>query len=405
MHPRRIVRLIIIRGLALSFGLLLAVSFAEIALRVLGVSYPLPYVADPFCGTRLKPNFSALFQQEGRAWAVVNSHGMRCEELTIGKPPGTLRIAILGDSYAEALQVDQEKTFWSVMKNRLRDCPTINYQNIEVLNCGVSGFGTAQELELLKQYVWEFEPDIVLLAFLTGNDISDNSPVLSNNPVRPFYRIQQDSLVLDNNFLSHPTYIAANSFWGRTKTALINSSRCLQLARQSWTQLRQPKLQNQTTIENGLDPIYAPPTTSEWSEAWNVTEKLLETIHAEVRKHGKQFYVVTLTNSLQVEPDKDLRARQQQTASITDLFYPDKRIEAVGNRNGFKVTTLAPQMQQKAEQTGTYYHGFPNTKLGTGHWNEAGHQIAGEIIASELCEWLQIQTEENSPNPSSATQP
>jgi hypothetical protein len=98
-----------------------------------------------------------------------------------------------------------------------------------------------------------------------------------------------------------------------------------------------------------------------------------------------------------VEPDRDLRTKRQQKASITDLFYPDKRIEEVGKRNGFKVTMLAPQMQAKAEQTGTYYHGFANTQLGTGHWNEAGHQIAGEIIASELCEWLRSQIKKNNP--------
>ena len=30
-------------------------------------------------------------------------------------------------------------------------------------------------------------------------------------------------------------------------------------------------------------------------------------------------------------------------------------------------------------------HGFANTKPGFGHWNEAGHALAAELIASQLC--------------------
>ena len=34
-------------------------------------------------------------------------------------------------------------------------------------------------------------------------------------------------------------------------------------------------------------------------------------------------------------------------------------------------------------------HGFANTKLGTGHWNETGHQLAGQLIADRLCDLIQ----------------
>jgi len=27
-------------------------------------------------------------------------------------------------------------------------------------------------------------------------------------------------------------------------------------------------------------------------------------------------------------------------------------------------------------------HGFANTRLGTGHWNETGHRVAGELAAA-----------------------
>jgi hypothetical protein len=46
---------------------------------------------------------------------------------------------------------------------------------------------------------------------------------------------------------------------------------------------------------------------------------------------------------------------------------------------------LAPELQKRAEAGGVYYHGFSNTKPGFGHWNEAGHAAAAELIAERLC--------------------
>ena len=42
-------------------------------------------------------------------------------------------------------------------------------------------------------------------------------------------------------------------------------------------------------------------------------------------------------------------------------------------------------MQQVADAKHVYLHGFPNTKPGFGHWNEAGHALGAELIAASLC--------------------
>jgi hypothetical protein len=46
-------------------------------------------------------------------------------------------------------------------------------------------------------------------------------------------------------------------------------------------------------------------------------------------------------------------------------------------------------MARRAEETGTYFHGFDNTRPATGHWNEAGHAVAGELLAEWLCGQLE----------------
>jgi len=74
---------------------------------------------------------------------------------------------------------------------------------------------------------------------------------------------------------------------------------------------------------------------------------------------------------------------------VKDLYYPDNRIKALGERDGFEVLNLAPSLLSYAEQNGVYLHGFVSD-LGSGHWNEKGHAIAAEILGRSFCEggWL-----------------
>jgi hypothetical protein len=69
---------------------------------------------------------------------------------------------------------------------------------------------------------------------------------------------------------------------------------------------------------------------------------------------------------------------------VHDLFYPDLRIKALGDREGFPVLNLAPLLQAYAEQHKVFLHGF-GTNMGSGHWNAEGHRLAGEAIAHKLC--------------------
>jgi len=73
----------------LAVSLIVAVIIAEVALLSFGISYPMPYVPDPNCGSRLHPGMQALFTKEGRAWVSINSHGNRDQERSFAKAPGT----------------------------------------------------------------------------------------------------------------------------------------------------------------------------------------------------------------------------------------------------------------------------------------------------------------------------
>src|SRR5208283_2697660 len=68
----------------------------------------------------------------------------------------------------------------------------------------------------------------------------------------------------------------------------------------------------------------------------------------------------------------------------TTILYPDKRLKGLGERDGFAVLNVAPTMQSYADLHKFFFHGFANTAMGSGHWNQLGHSFTGALIAKEL---------------------
>lgn len=376
-------------------GLLVGLLLIESCLRLVGYSYPNFYTTDQSRGVALRPGAEGWWRREGEAYVRINSDGLRDREHAKQKPPDTLRIAVLGDSYAEALQVPLEQTFWAVMGAGLQQCPSVKGQKVEVINFGVSGYGTALELITLREKVWDYSPDIVLLTVTTGNDISDNSRALKGDEDIPYFIHRDGRLVLDASYLNSPRLRLRQSILNRMMRWARNYSRAAQALFQAYytfAQYRASRQRRRATpgpaAEAGLDePIYREPSDAVWKEAWQVTEELMVMMRDEVAQRGARFLVVTLSSGIQVHPDASIRQHFLRSIGASDLFYPDRRIKALGEREGFQVLNLAPSLQTYAEQQKVFLHGFGQT-LGRGHWNEVGHQVAGEAIAQRLCEWI-----------------
>jgi len=136
--------------------------------------------------------------KEGFSEGYFNSHGFRDYERTYEKPPGVFRILVLGDSYIEALQVQLEESFTAPLEKTLNaHGSSIRF---EVLGLGQSGFGTAQEYLWYLNFGVAYDPDLVILAFLTGNDFRDNSKFLNREGLGFYYAFDHDHhLVLDRS--------------------------------------------------------------------------------------------------------------------------------------------------------------------------------------------------------------
>lgn len=372
--------------------MLASLGFAELALRIAGVSHPVFVQPDRVLGISLAPGVRGHYTSEGDAWVTINSQGLRDREHDFAAPPGTFRIAILGDSYAEALQVDAADTFWAVLERELANCPSLRGRQIECINFGVSGYGTAQELLMLRHVVWEYQPDLVLLAFLTGNDISDNVRELKRVDYIPYFVWENDELVLDDSFLTSKSYTRRASPLIQLVRVGIRYSRLAQVANHARYQLRVVRRRGRRSEQDeashgeiGLDDqIYVPDHSDLLRQAWRTTEELVAIMGREVDSHGAMFALVTLTSGIQVTPEVQARARFGSSLGVDDLLYPDRRIAELGRREGFPVLNLAPPFLSEAEASGTYFHGFGENP-GSGHWSENGHRRGGELMAEWLC--------------------
>ena len=366
-------------------GLLVGLLLVEVVLRLIGFDYPTVYVADARHGYKLLPGASGWWSREGNAYVRINRDGWRDYDHPKQKPPNTFRIAILGDSFAEALQVAQEETFWHLMAQSLIAQGCFGGQDVEVLNFGVGGYGTAQQLLVLQNDVWEYDPDLVLLAVFVGNDIKNNVYQLNQRSDYVYFVYNDGQLVQDPEFPQNNQFRLRQLYgYGTLYLRVLDIAHMLRDALQARAQ--QPP-SNDAWTELGLDNrVLKPPDSVVWQNAWQITEDLLVMIRDEVDAQEAELLITTLSHGITVHPDSTVRAQFRQHLGVETLFYPDERIRSLADREAIPMVSLGQPFQAYAEEYNVFLHGFENGNLGRGHWNQAGHQLAGELIAQRLCD-------------------
>jgi hypothetical protein len=218
----------------------------------------------------------------------------------------------------------------------------------------------------------------------------------AGKPRRPYFVLKDGHLALDDSFRADP------EFAGKQRTAALRaglqSLRLYQLMRR--VKAGEKGGQHNAPIaaaiasneapkplsEPGLDEnVFREPSDPAWQEAWEITDRLVAAVQDETRAKGARLLVVVLSTPGTVYPDARMRARYAEGLGVQSLFYPEERLAALARQRGFDLLALGPPMQERADATGAFFHGFANTKPGFGHWHEAGHAAAAGLIAGRLC--------------------
>ena len=368
-----------LRFLTYFASLVVGLVCAEGLLRVMGNRFATSfYVIDADLGWALRPNAEGDSVEESVVRVKINAAGMRDDrEHALDKPAGVYRIAILGDSFAEAMQVPLQQTF-----SKLMEKDTCRGRAVEVLNFGVQGYGTAQELLTWRLRTSKYSPDAVVLLFYTGNDIYNNHQMLNptNADAAPYF-------VIDNGSLRLQPALARGSAMREMWASAVKYSKLAQMATDAFYKFRRRTTgaddqRNRAQFgENYMDRlIYSPPAHAAMREAWDVTEATLPLVRNEVVKTGARFHLAIASSGIQVHPDAGMRKEFLLFVNGSDLYYAEHRVAAAARKAGIDVSILGEQMLL----SNTLFHGFTGA-LGKGHWNEKGHAFVASSLRATLC--------------------
>jgi len=150
--------------------LLLAQTPAPASLR--GPNAPPVKIPDQYSGYRYAPNREGDIGTPWFSHWKTNSHGhMSAEEYPVRKPPDEFRIAAVGDSFTA--NITSNVSWTDELQKTLNASPAwkahVGGKFTRVINFGLDGTGFEQFAGMVRHHVPAFEPDLILVNFMSDD--------------------------------------------------------------------------------------------------------------------------------------------------------------------------------------------------------------------------------------------
>lgn len=315
----------------------------------------------------------------------INSYGFRDSEFSLEKEEGVFRIAVLGDSQEEALQVPLEKTWQKVMAMKLTDSLEASdgakFEKVETYTFAVSGYGTDQHWLLLSEKVWQFKPDMVLLSF-SPNDVGD---VYKNKIVRISDDGEIDKVNLDKrlggNILGRfvrrtYTYHKLNQVAQSTVLTKRVANK-IRVKVFGFAQDERIELSDAQLIQGPFEAVASqknPP--KEVLDTWTIVKALILDMKKQADSHGAKFMISVKTPRAQVEEgDWNEISNIYKLPPDSTPYEIDKVLEAFTAGAGLNFYDLREDAIVWKKENGIIH--FPLDA----HFNEAGNELYGTKVA------------------------
>ena len=359
------------------FALLVALGLTEVVLRTTHafgarLSWTEP---DAEIGWRFKPGREYWFFKE-------NDHAITGRISRLGwrdrdrDRTADVRVAVVGDSYVEAFQVELDSTFVAVAERTANARAAGEMRTFEFWNRGRSGMGPAEESIVLTRDVLPLAPDIVVLVLTPSNDIADVSRATASDFLRPFYLVgANDSLVLDDSFHRSKGYrLRAWLNPIKERSALVslvaeryNASR---VAR-SVKNVSRDAAASANQLTRVQTVMTAHPDAGFLSN-YGLTKRVWAEMARLCASHGVALVVTSVPVVYRDSEVAELRARD---GSFDPSFF-DRDLAAMADSSGFAYFPLTSAFSERARSTGK--------RLDWAHWNYDGHRLVGEALAEAV---------------------
>ena len=245
------------------------------------------------------------------------------------------RVLVVGDSYTQAVQVDDDSTYWARLSRARPD--------LEFVVMGVGGYGTLQELMQIERLAPREHPDLIVWQ-LCGNDLVAND-----------FELERRSL-WDNNGMRRP-YLEHDTLAYRDPSATAFTDRSM-LARVLAGHLRVVRSEQlrQRSIEQEL-----PDRPAELARALATTRALYARAASRVGAH-------------------------RVLAFSTTTAYPSEPLGTAARGEGFAYANVADSVDEARRRGADVARSTTDA-----HWNARGHAIASRVLLRMLETLLPVQ--------------
>ena len=313
----------------------------------------LGWIGEPHATGKLLP----LADDMDEMHIAMNSEGFLNTAHTVVKPPGTKRLLFLGDSFTIGFGVPKKDRFTNVIADHLRS-------NHEIINMGMWGYSTDQELLVLQEKGLKYDPDVVVLCLFLDDLYCSN--LLSVNEgiyIKPKFALtSRGNLELRN--VPVPNNHGRSALFNLILTRFYKLRNRLEMGaefdRQGWISV--------------FDKTYLE------QEKYYLPLRLVSEINAFLKARHVNFFLVVL-------PDKDQLHEQHIDAAGSGYYgippnrlklgLPQEMLKLFCQEMGIQVLDLLPVFRRHSHSEELF---FKNDL----HWTKAGHRLAAEAILTRI---------------------
>jgi hypothetical protein len=363
-------------------SLLLVLASLELVARSLRGRAPEPIASqytefDPLLGWRHKKGARARFPQGDYE---INGLGLRDRERGYEAPPGTFRMMVLGDSFAEGFSVAFADSAAQVLERSLSlpACP------VEVIAAGTVGYSTDQEYLFYREEGARYAPQVVLL-FFYYNDVVYNARESVGRAPKPLLTFKGGVPRLKTQPLPEPATSARTDGDATKGSAALAwaRERLLSGAPRAYDALAALRLfPRREPARAGAELlVYSRRPPREVEDAWAQTRNVLRALRDETAARGARLLVVYVPSKLEVsERDWELTRLRY---GVDDLTWDRRQVARWLAEAGraLEIPMLDTTEALRGQERGLAQSGY---HAQGGHWNRLGHATAALLVEARL---------------------
>jgi hypothetical protein len=284
-----------------------------------------------------------------------NSYGARDRERSVTATAP--RALFLGDSFIEGYGVDDDKRMTALLEHGL---------GFEMLNFGSAEFGPLQYAILYERLARRFDHDVVVVGVLPANDFVDNDLASARGwmAYRPYYAADGGvTYVRSRPGADEPILLSGRAVDLPEQRGLLRN-----VARLFWLYGVYREARYRLILLTDPGPSsYVGYFETDRTRIANVTRSLLEIGRSAAPRPVLVVFV----------PDcRDLRYVEMHPGSADTSVAARMRPEL--EKNGIKTIDLVKEFTRRGLDTDASYRRLYLPC--DGHWNEAGHRSAAEVL-------------------------